>query len=52
MRQKVEENFGTLGATTIALLFVVAYSFWGMTVLNNERASHAVAGQEQNLAIK
>lgn len=52
MRRRVEENFGTLGATTIALVFVVAYSFWGMTVLNNEQANHAVAGQEQNLAVK
>lgn len=52
MRQKVEENLGAMGATTVALIFVLAYSLWGMTVLHNQKADHAVAGQEQNLALK
>lgn len=52
MRRKMEENLGTLGATMVALVFVVAYSFWGMTLLHNEQTRHAVAGQEQSLAAK
>ncbi len=52
MRQKVEDNLGAMGATMVALVFVLAYSFWGMSILNSERAHHSVAGQEQNLAVK
>ncbi len=48
----MEENFGAVGATTVALVFVLAYSLWGMTVLHNQKASHAASSQEQNLAVK
>ena len=52
MRRRVEENLGAVGATTVALVFVLAYSFWGMTILNNEQAPQAHAEQEENLAVK
>jgi len=52
MRRKVEENFGALGATTVALIFVLVYSFWGMTILHNEQVNRAAVGQQQNLAVK
>jgi hypothetical protein len=52
MRKKVEENLGAVGATTVALVFVVAYSLWGMTILHNHKAAHAVAGTVENLAVK
>jgi hypothetical protein len=48
----MEAHMGAAGATGVALLFVLAYSLWGLSVLHNERAAHIVASQQQNLAVK
>jgi hypothetical protein len=48
----MEENLGALGATGIALLFVLAYSFWGLTILHSEQARATTGGEQYTLASK
>lgn len=51
MRQKVEDNLGGIGATLVALVFVVVYSLWGAFMLHNERAE-LVGAPAQAVALK